>query len=330
MKIVNFELNKQEDVSIYQIGHSGGTCFERYAKEILNNEKNEFWILGQSSNFKNIRNTERHDRLIRVDETTIEYLKRGFPVKLLGNFFNDIDIVIHNYGEISLNLTGLKAKQICWYSFVGQSHQPNTDYAFLYSDFQNLYCSPNTKILKVKIGKPVRENFKPTIKEDFLFQCTRNDTVMDTIYTAKLCQKFNIKGYFGGPILDNYPLLDYIDNKNTFYLGILSEEEKLNWGRKARLYGCIQNWDTIFSLSAIEALGQGTPVIARNRGCFNYLINNDIDGFFYDDNEESFLKIWEKSLDINQYNCYNKALQYSEKEMVESFYNNFKYILNNE
>jgi hypothetical protein len=328
VKIVNFELNPNEDVSIYQTGHCGGTCFSRYAKEILNRNCDEFWIIGQQNNFKNIKPDERKDRILVVNSDTIEALKLGYPISQFGAFFNDVDIVIHNYGDISLNLIGLKAKQVCWYSFVNQTHQPNTPYCFVYSRDQNVRIQPNTKIFDVKIGKPVKKDFRPTVREDFIFQCTRNDDPMDTITTAKLCQKYGIKGYFGGPILNNYPLLNYIDNINTFYLGCLTEEQKLNWSSRARLYTCIQNWDTIFSLSAIEALGQGTPIIARNRGCFKYLIN-DSNGFFFK-NDDDFLNAYQNSVKIDQNNCYNKALEYSEIEMVNSFYKNFELILRKE
>lgn len=326
MKIVNFELNPNEDVSINQTGHCGGTCFSRYAKEILNRDGDEFWIVGQASNFKNISGNERVDRLIQVTPEIVDLIKKGFPIKRFGPLFDDVDIIIHNYSDVSVNTDGLKAKQVCWYSFVNQQHHPNTPYCFVYSDDQNVIKSTNITTMKVKIGKPVAKNFSPTKKKDLLFQCTRNDSTMDTAVTAKLCIKYGIKGVFAGPILNGYNLLDYIDNKNTYYIGNIPEQEKIHYCRNARLYGCIQNWDTIFSLSAVEALGQGTPIIARNRGCFKYLVENGKNGFYFD-SDESFLDAWNKSVDINQWDCYNKASEYSEIEMVNSFYEKFKEIL---
>jgi hypothetical protein len=263
-------------------------------------------------------------------EQQLQDLRQRKPIKDIIPQSKDIDIFIFNNDDLIINTQDIRATQVLWHAFVGQTCQPYIPNLFIYSEDQNPYVNANyTNVFKVKIGKPVQENFQPTKKEDFLFQCTRNDVTMDSIYTAQLCQQYKIKGYFGGPILDDYHLLDFIDNKNTFYLGVLPEQEKLDWTRRARLYGCIQNWDTIFNLSAIEALGQGTPIICRNRGCFKYLIDDGVDGFFYDDKEESFLEIWNKIIEINQINCYNKALQYSEKEMVNSFYRNFEWIMKN-
>jgi hypothetical protein len=327
MIVANIQLSKTEDHSIHSSKYGAGAVFSKYARILRNDESNIFYDFAPRECFENIKSDEKPEKCIALSERQLQDLRQFKPIKNIIPESKDVDVFVFNNDDLIVDTEGIKATQVLWHAFTKQTCHPYIPNLFIYSKDQNPIVYQNTNVFKVKIGKPVQENFQPTIKEDFLFQCTRNDATMDSIYTAKLCQRYDIKGYFGGPILDNYPLFDYIDNKNTFYLGVLPEQKKLDWARRARLYGCVQNWDTIFNLSAVEALGQGTPIICRNRGCFKYLIQDKIDGFFYDDNEESFLKIWEESKNINQINCYNKALQYSEKEMVNSFYSAFEEIL---
>jgi hypothetical protein len=330
MIIANIQTSKSEDHSIHSLKYGAGAVFTKYARILKNDENNIFYDFAPKECFTNIKKDERPDRCIALAEEQLYRLKRLEPIVNFLPHAKDIDIFIFNNDDLIINTLGIKATQVLWHSFVGQTCVPYIPNLFIYSYDQKPYLNPqHTNIFKVKIGKPPRDNFRPRPKENFIFQCTRNDTVMDTITTVKLCNNHGIQAYFGGPILDNYPLLEHINNKNTFYLGVLSEEEKLAWSSRARLYGCIQNWDTIFSLSAIEALGQGTPLICRERGCFRYLVEDGRDGFYFGGTDESFLNIWSKSLDINQIDCYNKALQYSEKEMVDSFYMNFERILSN-
>lgn len=330
MIIANIELSKSEDHSIHAKKYGGGSVFAKYARVLKNNGENIFYDFAPKECFENIKEDEVPDKCVNLSDEQIIRLRNFEPIVNIIPEASNIDIFIFNNDDLVINTFGIKASQVLWHAFVNQSCHSRIPNLFIYSKDQNPYFNNQcTKVFKVKIGKPVAENFFKKNKEDFLFQCTRHDLAMDTIQTIKLCNKSGVKGYFAGPILDKYPLLDFIDNKNTFYIGLLSEEEKIDWSSRARLYGCIQNWDTIFSLSAIESLGQGTPLICRNRGCFKYIIEDNINGFYYNDNEKLFSEIWEKSKYINQIDCYNKALEFSEKEMVESFYRNFQFILKN-
>lgn len=331
MIIANIELSLNEDYSPFNCKkYGGGSIFCKYALKLLNNKKDIFFAYGQSENFENITVEEGKNYCVELPKEKIELLKSGFSVKELIPELVNCDILIHNQESFAFNITGLKCKQICWLAFVNQTVLPYNHACFVYSEYQNPILNPNyTRLLKIKIGNYVSPNFQEYKKDDYLFQITRMDSVMNPIKTVKLCNKFGIKGYFAGPILNNYPLMEHIDNKNTFYLGVLNELDKIRMLKGARLFGGIQDWDTIWNLSVHQALSYNTPVICYNRGFFTEIIQDKVDGFYYDDNEESFLKIWEESKNINQENCYNKALQYSEKEMVDSFYRNFEWILNN-
>ena len=329
MIIANIELSENEDYSPFNSKrYGGGSVFGKYALPLLNSEESKLYIYGRSKNFENVTQEEGRSRCIELTNDQIQLLKQGYPVaKIIPNSSN-WDILIHNQESFAFNTQGLKCKQVCWLAFVNQIIWPLNDAGFVYSYNQNPILDPNrTKLMKVQIGTFVPTPFQEYTKEDYLFQVTRMDSTMNPIKTVKLCNKFNIKGYFAGPILNNYPLLEHIDNKNTFYIGVLTEQEKIKMLKGARLFGGIQDWDTIWNLSCHQSLAYNTPVVCYKRGFFNELIQDGVDGFYYEDNEESFLNIWESSKNINQLDCYKKALKFSEKEMVTSFVNNFKLLL---
>ena len=329
MIIANIELSENEDYSPFNSKrYGGGSVFGKYALPLLNSEESKLYIYGRSKNFENVTQEEGRSRCIELTNDQIQLLKQGYPVaKIIPNSSN-WDILIHNQESFAFNTQGLKCKQVCWLAFVNQTIWPLNDAGFVYSYNQNPILDPNrTKLMKVQIGTFVPTPFQEYTKEDYLFQVTRMDSTMNPIKTVKLCNKFNIKGYFAGPILNNYPLLEHIDNKNTFYIGVLTEQEKIKMLKGARLFGGIQDWDTIWNLSCHQSLAYNTPVVCYKRGFFNELIQDGVDGFYYEDNEESFLNIWESSKNINQLDCYKKALKFSEKEMVTSFVNNFKLLL---
>jgi hypothetical protein len=148
---------------------------------------------------------------------------------------------------------------------------------------------------------------------------------MNSIEIAKNCLKYGIKGYFGGPVHGNYPLLDYIDNIYTFYVGVLSEEEKLDYTRRSRLYPILADWDVVFNQSALEANGEGTPILVAKRGWFNGYLKEGVNGYFYSDN---FIEVYQKSLEIDQEKCNIEAQKYSIFPMINSFLKTFNEILN--
>lgn len=331
MIIANIELSENEDYSpFHSKRYGGGSVFGKYALPLLNNQSNKFHVYGRTKNFENVTAEEGKANCFELTDQQIDLLKKGYLVSKIIPESSEWDILIHNQESFAFNTQGLKCKQVCWLAFVNQTIWPLNHAGLVYSYDQNPIADPNrTKLFKVQIGTFVPPVFEEYKKEDYLFQVTRMDSTMNPIKTVKLCNKFNIKGYFAGPILNDYPLLEYIDNKNTFYMGILTEQEKIKMIKGARLFGGIQDWDTIWNLSCHQSLAYNTPVVCYKRGFFKELISDGIDGFYYNDDEKSFLNIWEKSNSINQKDCHDKALKYSEKEMVNSFFEVFKLLINN-
>ena len=181
------------------------------------------------------------------------------------------------------------------------------------------------KTFYITLGKDIPEIFVPSNKENFIFQCSRHDSIMNTIEVAKNCLKYKIKGYFAGPIFNNYNLMDYIDNENTFYLGNISEEKKLDYTKRAKLYTLlIQNWTPPFNQSAIEALSMGTPVLANEIGFLSKIIKDKKNGFIFNNN---FLECFQAAKDIDQQKCYDSVSNYTYVNMIKSFYSAFEKIL---
>jgi hypothetical protein len=245
MKILSIEHNGYEQVGINTTRHNGGGCFSRYAKELLNDQNNQFFVCGHAKSFDNIGENDNQQSLIILSDDKMDKLNNGEHIKNIIEDIDTYDIIVHHRDNFAYNTEGLKAKQVYWSTFVNHTVHPHNHGALFYSYDQNPIVFNTTKYYKVKIGTYVPREFIPIQKEDYIFICTRHDTVMDTNVILDLCIKNKIKCIVAGPILDNYPL--NIDNKYTFYLGEITNDRKNELSSKAFLYSCIQNWDTILT-----------------------------------------------------------------------------------
>lgn len=328
MKILSIEHNDYEQVGINTTRHNGGGCFSRHAKELLNWAHDSFFVCGTEKTFDSISEKDNQKSLIKISVEEMKRLNNYEPISNIIKDSEQYDIVIHHRDNYAYNIQGLKAKQVYWSTFVNHTVHPENHGALFYDPVnQKPIVYNTTKCYKVKIGTFVPRLFSKPEKENYIFVCTRHDATMNTNAILNLCIKNNVKCIVAGPILDDYPLL--IDNKNTFYLGEVSNNLKNALSQKAFLYSCIQNWDTIFSLSAIESLAYGTPIVARNRGCFKYVLKDEVNGFYFNENddESKFLDIVEKAKNIDSRKVWESAQEFSDTEMVKSFYGAFQHLL---
>jgi glycosyltransferase involved in cell wall biosynthesis len=332
MNIVYIDLNEpshSEDYSISPKRYGGGRVFASVARETSknDNENDNFWLLSDVESFHNVGREERLDRCFPITAAQKAAIRNGTPIQdvIKGFWFGDIDLIVHHFTNIWINTAGLKTKQVAW--SVGYREQIHKDapYIILYNDYQEpILLSPNTKILKARIGKPI-PGFQEYKKEDYIFQCSRHTPVFGSIHVAKFCQANKIKAIFAGPIDNGYPLMNYIDNKYTFYKGVITEERKLELTSKARLYTFLHAWPTPFNLSAIESLGYGTPIVATPMGFWPSLVTEK-NGFLISE-EKELLNAWEQAPNISQRECHNTASHYSEKIMLSEFYTAFQKVL---
>lgn len=318
IKVAYFDLgHSREQYGLVPTRYGGGGVAARFLKQ---EQDIEFHIFARDFAFDNLGPEDKTNFCHIISEEAASYLKSYHPLDRLGTSgyrWDYFDIILHPHTCESMNRGGLKIPLVHFCGFSGTGTHPGNDYVLLYDDsFRSIYS--NVKEKYVRIGKPVPKIYTPHPKADYIFQCTRQDDNMNSIEVAKLCQRFSIRGYFAGPIHSNYPILDYIDNKVTFYLGEIDENTKLSYCRHARLFTLPLQWDAPFSQSVIEAQSEGTPLWAYRRGPFlkKYLIP-DLNGF--DAFEVDFLQAFNRADRIKGKDCWLAAKEYDVSVMVNSF-----------
>ena len=323
-----------EDYSIYPKKYGGGPVLARWAKEMWNSDEMEFKIFAPQKTFENLKPYENKGSCINLEEDMARAILISHHVKKFIPNIDYFDIIIHGHTGISMNCLGCKGTQVHWSGFgKATDGHPLVPYTFTYGDPNQKPAFPNQKIFQVKIGKPVPLLFRENEKEDFVFQCSRHDSSLNSIEVAKECIKNKIKCYFAGPIHEDYinggeyKLMDYIDNENTFYLGSISEEEKMSYSRRARLSTFLYQVPCAFSQSIIECLSGGTPILTTKLdGCWiKNIMKENVNGFYFDGS--NFLECWEKSKDMNQRDCWLSAKEFSVEEMLRTFREGLKFVL---
>src|ERR1051326_968100 len=237
--------NPPEDYSINPRRHGGGAIFARYAKELLNRNGDSFTLFASSESFENLSKEDNQSACIAIPDAELKKLREDCPVAQIIPDYNTFDLFLHHHDCFTFNMSEISAPLVHW-ALMGDGHANHvwTPYSLLYRRDQVAYYG---KTFYVTLGKPIPD-FVYYPKENYIFQCTRHDQYLNTNEVARNCIKYGIKAYFAGPIINNYNLMDFIDNKNTFYLGSLSEKEKLDYTRKAKLYTLLfQDWPPPFN-----------------------------------------------------------------------------------
>lgn len=304
-----------EEYGLFPTKYGGGAVVSRYLKE---DNEIDFHIFAPKESFDNLTGKDRIDRCFILPQDVCEALKRGYPIdKIKGLDINSFDLVLHGHTCASLYRGNYRGPICHWSGFDGAAGNSNNDYILLYDP--SFRAQFGEKVKYVKIGKPVPATFIPSIKDNYIFTCSRHDDHMASINIAKACLSSGIKGVFVGPIHHNYPLMDYIDGKTTIYIGEIGEENKLDFCRHATLFALLLEWEAPFSQSLIEAQGQGTPIYVNKRGPFleSYL-KHTINGFDASlfTLEQAFHSA--RTVDM-QRECWEAASQYSVPVMVSSF-----------
>lgn len=317
MRIAYIDLNYPDHYESYAVNpqrYGGGRIFAAWAKELIPN----FHIYSSEKSFIDLSDKDSINNCHRITLEQQQLIRDGAKIIDVIPETKDIDIFVHHFSNIHINTEKL---QIIWCLGYRELVHPENKHIMLYSRNRQMPIiqTPDHIIYDVVIGVPAPKEFSYYQKEDFIFQCTRHVPEFGSIYVAQLCQKYNIKCLFAGPIGDNYPLLNYIDNVNTFYLGTISNEEKIEYTKRARLYTFLHSWPTPFNLSAIDALAYGTPIASTSIGFWPDLIEENKNGFIIND-EHTFITAWEKSLNIDQQNCFNTSQKFTVDKMIDSFY----------
>ena len=325
MKIAYIDLNYPdhfEDYSYFPKSYGGGRIVAGPMMEKLD----EFYVYSDERSFKNLKDNKKSQAKV-LDWPKREALRNGACVKSIIPEADDYDLFFSHTTNINLNLTNCRSKKygvwtIGWRETI---HQDIGHVICFSQKFQEPIFLGSPNIYHAVIG-PKMEPFQEHQKEDMIFQCTRHCDTFQSIQVAQLALKYNIKTVFAGPISDNYSLMNFIDNQKTFYLGCISQEDKIKYNKIAKFHTQFQTYPTCATLSAKESLSYGTPIMATNIGEWSNFIINGLNGFIIN-NEEDFINAWNSRDQIKQVNCYNNVIRFSEDQMIKDFYYVFKQII---
>lgn len=333
MKIgyLDVHVNKSEDYSLNPRRYGGGAVVARYAKEIINGtywpgqlrplSHDLFTIFASKDCFDNLTDKDNKAACVPIDDWKLESLKAGAPVAAHIPNAASYDLFLHHHDCMTFNMAGLKAPLVHWALMGdGRANHPATPYSLLYKQNDR---AVHGKTLYIQLGKPIPA-YKATPKEDLLFQCTRHDPHMNSIEVAKQCIEHKLKCYFAGPIASDYPLMTYIDNIHTFYLGAIDEVTKLDYLSRARLVPLLFQWDSPFNQSAIEALAMDTPLVINPRGFLKDLVKDNENGLVY---QGSLKEAMNRVTGIKPGACHASVERYNELNMIDSFKTALKIVL---
>ncbi len=315
MKILYICLNF-EGMQIKNNFYGGGSVFAPHAREKYYN----FHIAASKECFDGCSKDEKTQNNIILSQKDLEDIGRGMNLGLYIHDLKSYDLIVHHHLGLSLNIHSFHCFQAVWgVGYMEKVHPNNKNVLFFNYDLQKPIFDnvKNHNIYHIQMGRPIPE-FKEYKREDFLLQITNQHPCFNGSLVAQFCKRNKIKCYFGGPIAEHYNLLDHIDNKNTFYLGVVDMKTKIDYITRARAFVCMNSYPAPFSLSSLEALSYGCPVIGLPVGFFPSLIVNGLNGFLVDD-EKGFLASYILADKIKQIDCYNSATKYSVENMLKSF-----------
>lgn len=322
MKVAYVDLSPflHEDYSLSPRRYGGGRIFASLFKEF-----DWFHIFAKKECFNNLSDKENKGNCVVITQDEINWIKEGKPLKTLIKSFHEYDLFVIPHNDIFLNLEGLKGKQLCWSIGYGEKIHKDHKNLLLYNNFQNSQIEGEINRFYFTLGIELPPYPQIIEKKDYIFQCSRHCPEFSSIEVASFAQRNKIKTIFAGPIVDNYPLMNFIDNKTTFYIGEVSNEVKLKMTMEAGLCTYLFNWPAPFNLSLLESIAYGTSVATTRMGFTPSILIENVNGFFCH-NEESLLHAWNYRK-INQRAAYDTILNYNHFNMINSLKTAFQKII---
>jgi glycosyltransferase involved in cell wall biosynthesis len=319
MRVLYLDLNYPdliEDYSRSPNKYGGGRIVASHLMPYLNDNGHYMEIWADEKCFENVEKQYKKfckpksyaERLSYVQNETIK----------------DFDIVLHNFPREYVKTTG---KSAVWLVGHGEWVNPKNEHVILYNDYQSPhFTNPNMKLHYARIGVPIPE-FKEYPKENFIFSCHRQTKEFGSETMMKLAHKYNFKYICAGPRDSSFPnIMDYVDNITVLYFGLINENTKIDYFKRAMASTYLHSWQTPFNLSACQSLAYGTPCIAATCGFWPSLIKHGINGFLVN-NEEKFVQAIQNCRDISQRQCYDSITKYTELLMIQDYIQVFKNIL---
>ncbi|WP_454801084.1 glycosyltransferase family 4 protein [Mucilaginibacter phyllosphaerae] len=135
----------------------------------------------------------------------------------------------------------------------------------------------------------------PTVTDDApLMFLGRLDKIKGAHTAIKIAQATNHKLILAGNVPTTADNLHYykteieplIDNNRVRYVGALNDAEKNIFLQQAKALLFPIEWDEPFGMVMIEAMACGTPVIAFKRGSVTEVVQDGVNGFIVNDQDE--------------------------------------------
>ncbi len=315
MKILYVCLNF-EGMSIINNFYGGGSVFAPHARE----KYYDFHIAASQDCFSGCSKDEKTQNNIVLSQESLDLIYKGDNLK---NHIEDLEtynLIAHHHLGTWINTNDLDIPTAIFGIGYMEKVHPNNKNILLFNPegqkpiFDN---AKNHNIYKVQMGRSIPE-FQEYKRENFLLQITNQAPCFRGIQVADFCNKHEIKAYFGGPLAENYDLLSHIDNKNTFYLGVVDYKTKIDYLKRARAFVVLNSYPAPFSLSGLESLSYGCPLIALPVGFFPDLVRNGFNGYLIN-NEAELLDAYGQSQFIQQKNCWKSSYSYNIDEMLSLF-----------
>src|SRR3990167_8091416 len=297
MKILGISLNG-DPVSRFPNKYGGAG---RSIRLMMDGIKN-FYLVAEESCFEG----DINERCIPITHEQIENIRNNKPIS---------DIVKDNFDLILVNgdtnsFINTTIKQICWCGGFNEKVHPRHEYMICYHIatqcpiFQN--DEKQLKVYEFRLGTPlpIFEKYK---KEPFILQITNHYHAIQSHMLALVCNKYGIKCIFGGPIDINYQdlFLKCIDNQNTYYLGMVKENDKIKLLKRATFFASLYSYPLhAVSLAFKQALSYGCGILTTPGGQTELFMRDKNIGFLVK-NADDLIRSWIKKGDINQENCYN-------------------------
>lgn len=303
-----------ESLSIASNRYGGAGVIYSWLRELLPN----FYTVGIEESYTDILPTEKKDKCLVLSKEHLQRIKDGGELDS-----TDFDLIFHCSTETYVNTS---LKQVLWVPGQGETvHPKHTDILLHSPEWQFPQCKNSCRSYSVQIGKPVPK-YEKYQKKNYIFQCTNHHPCFRSHVIAEWCNKNGIECHFGGPIDSSYNLLKYIDNKHTFYHGVMSYKDKIEMTKYARCHTLYHSNAINFTLSGFEALAYSVPLIVSVNGFWPEFIRKWGVGFCVQ-NEKEFLTAYEDCPKIDEMKLRACAENYSAENMVNSFYKAFETIL---
>ncbi len=318
MKVLYVDTNYDDTVEGYSLDptkakYGGGSVIFKHLLEYWKNSHDNVLCLAA-----NPKCYTGECPFISLNKEQRQALRNNVPLKAIIPNADDYDIFFHHFADVHLNLEGCRSqKQVVWPVGWRENVHPKHTHVMMFDikNQQSHFTAP-AKIYNIVIG-PKFQPFQIYKKEDFIFQCSRHFKHYHSIDVAQMALKYGVQTYFAGPIEAGYPLMDYIDNKTTHYLGVIDETTKRDYYSRAKLNTQWQDYGISVTLAGKEAASYGCPILATRVGGWLDFIKPGINGDFIG-LDEDFINVWNNRDNYPQEECYNYGLELSSDKMIET------------